>query len=241
MWRMRSLRVRLLLIMAIVLSIAALAVGLTFSRLTTVQFDRYLAMTNANHPAASLAPLLAYHDRMGSWSGVDSLLERQAADGKTAALVEVDGTIHAPRRAPFLGARLKIDADGTLSIEQGKGTARELTRSMLLVHGAPLRDSHGARVGTYYFLPTAAPEPPLAREQFLGGMRRGLVVALLLAGALAALLMLAFLGRMVRPIEALTAAARRMESGDREARVVVRTRDEIGELAHAFNAMADSG
>jgi len=44
--------------------------------------------------------------------------------------------------------------------------------------------------------------------------------------------------RIISPIEALTAAARRMEKGDLNQRVNVRTRDEIGDLAHAFNAMA---
>jgi signal transduction histidine kinase len=44
--------------------------------------------------------------------------------------------------------------------------------------------------------------------------------------------------RIVRPIEALTHAARRMEAGDLAQRVDTASRDEIGALAQAFNAMA---
>lgn len=46
--------------------------------------------------------------------------------------------------------------------------------------------------------------------------------------------------RLVRPIQALTDAARRMTTGDRSSRVPVRGQDEVAQLGHAFNAMADS-
>jgi two-component system sensor histidine kinase BaeS len=46
--------------------------------------------------------------------------------------------------------------------------------------------------------------------------------------------------RLVRPIRALTRAAQRMEAGDQSARVPAAGRDEVGGLAHAFNAMAES-
>src|SRR5262245_825005 len=46
--------------------------------------------------------------------------------------------------------------------------------------------------------------------------------------------------RLVRPIRALTRAAQRMEAGEHAARVPESGRDEVGGLAHAFNAMADS-
>jgi signal transduction histidine kinase len=57
------------------------------------------------------------------------------------------------------------------------------------------------------------------------------VVAIILTTALSR--------RILRPVEALTEAARRMERGDLSQRVAVQTNDEIGELAHAFNSMAD--
>src|SRR5207237_9289622 len=59
------------------------------------------------------------------------------------------------------------------------------------------------------------------------------------AGAMALLLAWLLSRRILAPIEALTAAAEKMERGDLSQRVNVRSKDEIGELAHAFNAMAD--
>ncbi len=46
--------------------------------------------------------------------------------------------------------------------------------------------------------------------------------------------------RLTRPICALTAAARRMGSGDHDARVEISGRDEVAQLATAFNSMAES-
>jgi two-component system sensor histidine kinase BaeS len=62
------------------------------------------------------------------------------------------------------------------------------------------------------------------------------VIVLLVAAAISL-----FAGRrLVRPIRSLTAAAQSMEAGDRQARVAVTGRDEVAQLGHAFNAMADA-
>lgn len=45
--------------------------------------------------------------------------------------------------------------------------------------------------------------------------------------------------RMVRPLRALTDAAEKMKDGDISARVTLRSRDEIGRLGEAFNAMSE--
>jgi len=74
---------------------------------------------------------------------------------------------------------------------------------------------------------------------FVGAVNRSLIWSAVAAGAAALLLTLAFSRRILGPIEALTAAARTMEQGDLSQRVAVTGHDEIGELARAFNAMAD--
>ncbi len=45
--------------------------------------------------------------------------------------------------------------------------------------------------------------------------------------------------RLLRPLDALTNAARRLGEGDAEVRAAVRTHDEIGELGREFNEMAE--
>jgi signal transduction histidine kinase len=74
---------------------------------------------------------------------------------------------------------------------------------------------------------------------FIGAVNRSLLLAAGAAGLVALLLTAVFSRGILGPVEALTAAARRMEKGDLSQRVAVRAKDEIGELARAFNAMAD--
>jgi len=73
----------------------------------------------------------------------------------------------------------------------------------------------------------------------LDTINRSLILAAASAGAVALLLTATLSRSIVGPVAALTLAARRMEQGDLSQRVTVRRRDEIGALAHAFNAMAE--
>jgi signal transduction histidine kinase len=92
------------------------------------------------------------------------------------------------------------------------------------------------QVGLLFVDPVAG--PPAADEAFLSGVRRTLFVGALIAGGAAVLITLFLSGRIVRPVEQLTEAAQRMEKGDLSVRVAVESDDEMGQLAHAFNAMA---
>jgi signal transduction histidine kinase len=82
--------------------------------------------------------------------------------------------------------------------------------------------------------------PGFPGDEFSATVSRSLLIAA--AGAVAGALLLAWLlaRHIVKPVEHLTSAARRMAAGDLQQRVTVTARDEIGSLATAFNAMADS-
>jgi nitrogen fixation/metabolism regulation signal transduction histidine kinase len=61
-----------------------------------------------------------------------------------------------------------------------------------------------------------------------------------LVGAIFVLLALLFARSIVRPIERLTAGAHALKSGDYDrAHIVVRSNDEVGQLARTFNVMID--
>lgn len=78
--------------------------------------------------------------------------------------------------------------------------------------------------------------PELFRDSVNQSLLAAGVVALAVAGGLG----WAFSRRIIRPVEALTAAARQMALGDLAQRVPVASPDEIGQLAAAFNRLADS-
>jgi len=87
-----------------------------------------------------------------------------------------------------------------------------------------------------------------AMEQMFGPAERAYLEAvngsLWLAGGLAALvavtLGLMFARQISSPVRTLTSAARRLGAGDLDQRVPVHRRDELGELAEAFNSMAEA-
>jgi signal transduction histidine kinase len=78
-----------------------------------------------------------------------------------------------------------------------------------------------------------------ASEVFLSALNRTLLLVAVVAGLAALALSLLLSRRILGPVEALTTAARRMEKGDLAQRVDVQSKDEIGQLARAFNAMAE--
>jgi signal transduction histidine kinase len=86
--------------------------------------------------------------------------------------------------------------------------------------------------------PTGGDTDPVVAG-FLSAVNRSVLVAACAAGAAGLILSLALSRSVLRPVEALTHAARRMARGDIAQRVDVAARGEIGALAQAFNAMAD--
>jgi signal transduction histidine kinase len=74
---------------------------------------------------------------------------------------------------------------------------------------------------------------------FVNSVNQQLLWAVGTAGLVALLLTWLLSRRILGPVEALTAAAGRMEKGDLSQRVEVKSHDEIGKLAHAFNSMSD--
>lgn len=76
-------------------------------------------------------------------------------------------------------------------------------------------------------------------QALIGSVNNALLLAVGLAGLAALLLTILLSRRILGPVESLTAAARKMEQGDLGQRVRVRSKDEIGDLAHAFNSMSE--
>lgn len=78
------------------------------------------------------------------------------------------------------------------------------------------------------------------RENVVHALNKQLAIAIAAVAVLATLAAIALSRRIVKPVESLTRAARQMEAGNLSERVNIKSRDEIGELARAFNAMATS-
>ncbi|MGA9347538.1 MAG: ATP-binding protein [Anaerolineae bacterium] len=214
-----SLRFRVLVALILVIVVAVGVVAFLASRATTGEFQRYVERGGMMRHQRFEGFLAGYYTQNQSWSGVQPLVEQMGQiTGERIVLADGEGQIVADSANKLIGQTV------------GQDWAEP---AALIVH----RDL-GVPVGAVYANPLGPADDP-QREAFLASINRALLLAAGVAGLAAVLLTLVLSRRILRPVEALTAAARRMEKGDLSQRVEVQSNDEIGELARAFNAMAD--
>lgn len=77
-------------------------------------------------------------------------------------------------------------------------------------------------------------------QRFLSSVNQSIWIAALFVVIGAAVASLLFARRLTSPIKHLTEAARKISAGDLKQRLEIETKDEIGELAAAFNSMVQS-
>lgn len=245
MWA-TSLRAKLLWAMVGTVLLVLLAVLIYSQRINRLAFENFLAR---ELPGVIGDPpdLGRFHDRLlrhwqthESWTGVQLVVrEIEQELGERYQLVFMEG----PGSG---GVALHDDpAENHLFILketiQGNGLEKEDRR---IVRFEPTELSVVGPGGRPLARLTAIPKLSATGEEmesrFLSGTLRWLVGGVVVVGLLGVLLIVFLSGRIVRPIEALTLAARRVEAGDLQLRTASGSRDEIGALSRAFDGMAAS-
>ena len=212
-----SLRLRVLLTMALLVIVAVGTVALFASRATSTEFQRYVEHGHAVRNVRFETMLARYYGMSRTWEGVQPLLEQIGEiSGEWIALADSTGRVIAASDAKVTGQSV------------GKNWPPPSTSITY----------RGAHVASVYVSAEGPPPVPLADGSFLAAVNRWLLLATVAAGFAALFLTWGLSRRILGPVEALTAAAVQMESGDLTQRVQVQTQDEIGELARAFNSMA---
>lgn len=99
---------------------------------------------------------------------------------------------------------------------------------------APIYDAGGQVVGL-----VQADRPVHYFQREVGKQAAALIPGALASIALAGVLAIVFVRRMVKPIEELVDATNRLANGELAHRVSIQRKDELGNLARSFNTMAD--
>lgn len=210
-----SLWARMLLAFVLVLGVALGGVSVLASQSATIEFRGYTERRSEMEYRRILVGLSRHYVDNQGWAGVQAFVERSSQlTGERLLVTDSRGTIVA-------------DSEGTMIGQQ----ASRLPRGTAILH----RDTH---VGTAYITPGRLPQA--SEADFLSSVNRSLLLSAGTAALLAMLLTAALSRRILGPIQALTAAVRAMEQGDLTQRVREDSRDEVGELARAFNSMATS-
>jgi two-component system, NtrC family, nitrogen regulation sensor histidine kinase NtrY len=170
-----------------------------------------------------------------------SLAALELPTGMRAMLYQVTGTAFAPK--------LLIDASGTLKQpELLAPIIQETERQGHEVSGLIHWSSDPADDETMHAIPLGGADDKTLGILLIGSSRRPYVevkrriqsAAMLVGGVgilLAILLSSWAAARVTRPVEQLAAAAREVAAGNLGTQVEVASRDEVGELAEAFNRM----
>jgi len=162
-------------------------------------------------------------------SGMRALLYQNLGSGSDAARV-VDSNGPAPETAALarLLEELQKDPQETSAlVHWSKNAEGDET-----VHAIPLVGADHQLLGALLLADSRGPYVDLRQRirtaaLFSGGL--GMLLAILLSSWAAT--------RVTRPVEQLAIAARQVAAGDFRAQVPVTTKDELGELAEAFNQM----
>ena len=175
---------------------------------------------------SGLAEQLAdYYAINGSWDGLPQPFSSRPRGGPRPG--PQDG-------APFLPFLLVDEVGSVVVAGQGHHIGEHVSAGSL-TDGAEL-EVDGKVVGTLYIQSGAFDVQP-AEQAFLDRVNFALVAGAV-GGAAAAIVLGVVLARsLTRPLRELTLGSRAVAAGELETQVPVRSSDELGELAEAFNQM----
>ncbi|MBN1811760.1 MAG: HAMP domain-containing protein, partial [Anaerolineae bacterium] len=123
------------------------------------------------------------------------------------------------------------------ALRVGQGSSRRYSATLdyeMMYASVPIQAGEGQALGV---MRVALPLGEI--EANVGRLRQNIVVAGLATALLATLLAVFIAERTTQPVRQLTDVAKRMASGDLNARLFPFTRDEVGQLTQAFSHMAD--
>lgn len=239
MWH--SLRIR---IFAMVFAVVAVAVGVvsvfasrgTASAVTdfvtfNAQRDQQIATSflQAPPPGADVIFVQSRAEELGQAMGAQILV------------FNGQGTVIADSAEQHIGQVIPLPAYPVPGAFSAGLVVENQPAYVVLSYAPPVSGVAGAG-GAPFTIPVAGPPDVFISapaRNALESVNRSLLLAATAGGGVALLLTFVFSQRIVGPVEALTTAARRMETGDLSQRVTAQSSDEIGTLAHAFNSMAD--
>lgn len=246
---MHSLWIKLIAAFGAVIAVALVVVIVAANAVTTRQFDLYVTRSGEAW-SEQLVPLLAQgYAETGGWEQASSLLENPwtVGSGGRQGWGGPPGMMDDPDHMPMMGGansmwrsmglRLIVaDADGQVVADSSHELEGDTLSAGLLSQGGPIVID-GQRVGT--LLAVQVNDRAEARWNFIFGVSRAVTLAGLAAGLFALLIGTLFSRRITRPLRRLQQAAQTVAAGDLAARVPVASRDELGEVADAFNRMAE--
>ncbi len=228
---MRSISTKLILAFVSIGIISVGAIVITARWNTREEFIRFLSDQSKSTIVSELSD---YYAQNGSWQGAEIIFQQGNYPAQpTFGTGTGSGAGAGPNRpTPFV----LTDQQGNVLIPNDRYKAGDKVSSDDLDLGMPITNADQV-IGV--LVPMRIPFQGRPREvEFIQRINLTLLYGALI-GAVIALLLGIFLSRTItRPIRELTAATHAVSEGDLSQQVPVRSKDELGELAKAFNKMS---
>lgn len=242
-------------LVGLLVGVVGIGIGVSYaltSQLTTQEFAAY-STSRGLAQARMLSPFFAeYYREVGNWEGIEGALglgpdgpsrENGMGHGMGPRMMGPEmemGMMMGPQMwgmAVRMHDLLLTDAVGRVVLDPG-GAYRGETFPLRVLDAAGTPIEVGdQRVGWLVVASALNQFNPLERE-YLGSVRRAILVAGAAAAGVALLLGGLFLRGVTTPLRRLHQAARRVAHGNLSQRVAVHSQDEVGRLAQTFNEMA---
>lgn len=225
----RSLARRLALTLALTGLGAALLTALLVNVAFQGRFDSFVQQQQQGREDQLLAVVTATYTDAGGWDE-----QALAALAPAAVMSGAEVSVYDNQERLVFST-----ADSSMGADMGQQHREMMGVAQL---GQPRRLPvvvDGQQVGT---LEVAVPQGdlPSGEQGFLDSVNLLLIGGAALAGLVAVAIGVLLARRATRPVAELTAAARGLAAGQRARRAHVHRDDELGELATAFNALADT-
>jgi len=238
----RSLRARLFLVAAVTIGVALGVVGLMSRRVAQMEFSRFEVTEHAAR-LEGLSHELARRISSADSARLDGVLEELGrAEARDLMVVDARGRVIGASTPELRAARVAMGPGGRIEMEREVRAGGGSTHVRALLAGGPraqVRRPDGSVLGTLLILPAGESRVQAARP-FGVSFDLRLTIAAIAAGLVALALSWWLSRRILKPVDALTLAARQLGAGDLSSRVAVTSTDELGELSRAFNAMAEA-
>jgi len=235
---LHSFRNKLILAFVLILVVSVGSMAYLAHQATLQRFGLYVsggAETRAEHWATLFAQ---YYATQETWRGVDEFLQ----ESTTSPSSQGPGRGRGQGRSSTTGASgehvLLADANGVVLADSRRMIEGHTLDRDIRSRGVPVYS--GGQVVGIVVVGTQMSLLGSLETEFLRSIDRSLLISGLLATLVAVVAGTLLFRQLTTPLQSLTQAAENMASGDLDQRVEVRSRDEVGELASAFNAMSDA-
>jgi len=234
----RSLLFKMTLAFVLVAVISA-SVIMIFLRATSLdRFNRFIMDQVSSNVRDSLE---SYYSLNASWEGVGDYwitVRTQLAGPEGAPPPQLDqAEVRKPDDRRNFFALVDLEGVVVLPAEPDYPLGLKVSDAVLQ-NGSTIKVKYNNETVGYMIAPPRKPQLTAEENAFLERSNRALLESTLIAVAIAAVIAILLSATLVRPLRQLTRAAQNMAAGDLEQQVAVQSKDEIGQLAEAFNQMS---